>query len=265
MFIFVPPSEGKSVPADGEPVDVRSLVLPQLASVRESLVKSLSRLSSGRPARALEALGLSAGQTEELIRNQTLASAPAAPAADVYSGVLYEALDLPGLRAHEPEAYRRAQESVLVFSGLWGVVRPQDRIPYYRCSASANLPRLGPVTAVWRKALSGPLTELLGEQLVVDLRSTGYTGMWRPAGPAAARTVTIRVVHERMIGGELKRSVVSHWNKATKGRLVRSVLVAGVEPKTPEEFADALRDLGFRVEDSGSGPAGAFDVVVTEI
>jgi uncharacterized protein len=273
MFIFVPPSEGKSVPADGEPVDVRSLVLPRLASVRESLVKSLSRLSSSKqPARALEALGLSAGQTDELIRNQTLASAPAAPAADVYSGVLYEALDLPGLRAHEPEAYRRAQESVLVFSGLWGVVRPQDRIPYYRCSASATLPRLGPVTAVWRKALSAPLTELVSEQLVVDLRSTGYTGMWRPAGPAAvARTVTIRVVHERMIGGELKRSVVSHWNKATKGRLVRSVLVAGVEPKTPEEFADALRDLGFRVENSGSGsgsgsaPAGAFDVVVTEI
>lgn len=266
MFIFVPPSEGKAVPADTEPVDLRSLVLPRLTPVRESLARSLGRLSAGKPARALAALGLSEGQAEELIRNQTLASAPAAPAADVYRGVLYEALDLPGLRENEPDAYRRAQESVLVFSGLWGVVRPQDRIPYYRCSASANLPRLGPVTAVWRKALSGPLTELVGEQLVVDLRSTGYTGMWRPAAPAStARTVTIRVVHERTVGGELKRSVVSHWNKATKGRLVRGVLVAGVEAKTPEEFADALRDLGFRVEGTGSGSAGAFDVVVSEI
>ncbi len=262
MFIFLPPSEGKSVPAEAEPVDLRSLVLPQLTSVRESLVRSLSRLSSGTPARALAALGLSEGQTDELTRNQTLASAPAAAAADVYRGVLYEALDLPGLREDEPEAYRRAQQSVLVFSGLWGVVRPQDRIPYYRCSGSAKLPRLGPVTAVWRKALAGPLTELVGERLVVDLRSTGYTGLWRPAGlAAAARTVTIRVVHERTVGGELKRSVVSHWNKATKGRIVRGVLVAGVEPKTPEQFADALRDLGYQVE----GSAGAFDVVVTEI
>ena len=262
MFILLPPSEGKSVPADAEPVNLRSLVLPQLAPVRELLVRSLSRLSSGTPARALAALGLSEGQTDELVRNQTLASAPAAAAADVYRGVLYEALDLPGLRVDEPEAYRRAQESVLVFSGLWGVVRPEDRIPYYRCSASAKLPRLGPVSARWRKALSGPLTELVGERLVVDLRSTGYSGMWRPAGlAAAARTVTIRVVHERIVGGEPKRSVVSHWNKATKGRLVRGVLVAGAEPKTPQEFADTLRELGYRVE----GSAGAFDVVVTEI
>jgi uncharacterized protein len=266
MFILVPPSEGKSVPADGEPVDLRSLVLPQLTSVRESLVRSLSRLSSGKPARALAALGLSEGQTDELVHNQTLASAPAAPAANIYRGVLYEALDLPSLREDEPEAYRRAQESVLVFSGLWGVLRPQDRIPYYRCSASAKLPRLGPVTTLWRKALSGPLTELVGERLVLDLRSTSYAGMWRPAGlAAAARTVTIRVVHERTVGGELKRSVVSHWNKATKGRLVRSVLVAGVEPKTPDEFAHALQDLGFRVEASPSASAGAFDVIVTEI
>jgi hypothetical protein len=39
------------------------------------------------------------------------------------------------------------------------------------------------------------------------------------------------------------------------------VLLAGAEPKTPEEFADALRDLGFRVE----GTAGALDVIVAEV
>ena len=31
-------------------------------------------------------------------------------------------------------------------------------------------------------ALAGPLTQLVGERLVVDLRSTSYTGMWRPTG-----------------------------------------------------------------------------------
>jgi cytoplasmic iron level regulating protein YaaA (DUF328/UPF0246 family) len=121
-----------------------------------------------------------------------------------------------------------------------------------------KLPRVGSVTAVWRKALSQPLAELVGEHLVVDLRSTAYTGMWRP-GP---QTVTVRVVHERTVGGVLKRSVVSHFNKATKGRLIRDLLRSGAEPKTPEEFADTLRDLGFRVE---GGAAGAFDVVVAEI
>jgi cytoplasmic iron level regulating protein YaaA (DUF328/UPF0246 family) len=260
MFILVPPSEGKTVPTDAEPVDPGSLVLPELTAVRVALMKALSRLSSGSPKRALEALGLSEGQRGELTHNQLVTSAPAAPAADVYRGVLYEALDLPELRANDPEAYQRAQDSLLVFSGLWGVLRPQDRIPYYRCSAGVKLPRLGTVTAVWKKALAEPLADLVGEQLVVDLRSTGYTGMWRPTGP----TVTVRVVHERMVGGVLKRSVVSHFNKATKGRLVRALLVAGEEPKTPDEFADALRDLGFHVEDGAAG-AGALDVVVAEL
>jgi hypothetical protein len=258
MFMLVPPSEGKTVPADAEPVNPGSLVLPELTPVRAALMKSLSRLSSGSAPRALVALGLSEGQREELTRNQVIATAPAAPAADVYRGVLYEALDLPGLRTHDPDAYRRAQESLLVFSGLWGVLRPQDRIPYYRCSAGVKLPRLGSVTAVWKKALAGPLSEFVGDQLVVDLRSTGYTVMWRPIGAP----VTVRVLHERFVGGVLKRSVVSHFNKATKGRLVRALLVAGAEPKTPEEFADTLRDLGFRVEDGG---AGALDVVVSEL
>ncbi len=268
MFILVPPSEGKAVPTDAEPVISGSLVLPQLTPVREALVASLSKLSSGPERRALETLGLTEGQRGELSRNQELAKAPAAPAADVYRGVLYEALDLPGLRAEQPEAYRRAQESVLIFSGLWGALRPQDRIPYYRCSAGVKLPGVGSVTAKWKQALAGPMADLVGERLVVDLRSTAYAGMWRPKGlSAAGRTVTVRVVHERMVGGVLKRSVVSHFNKATKGRLVRAVLIAGTEPKTPDQFADALRDLGFRVEGTpGAGAgSGALDVIVSEI
>lgn len=259
MFIFVPPSEGKAVPTDAEPASSGSLTLPQLAPTRDALVTALMRLSRGPADAALAALGLSEGQREELTRNQSLSTAPAAPAADVYRGVLYEALDLPGLREEDPEAYRRAAESVLVFSGLWGVLRIADRIPYYRCSAGVKLPGVGSVTAVWRKALAGPLTEFVGEHLVVDLRSTTYAGMWRP-GP---RTVTVRVVHERLVGGMVRRSVVSHFNKATKGRLVRALLSDGAEPKTPEEFADTLRDLGFRVE--GGGAAGAFDVVVADL
>lgn len=272
MYIFVPPSEGKAVPAGTEPVDLAGLVLPELTKVRTSLLNAVVKVSSGTPARALAALGLSEGQRDELAHNQALATAPAAPAADVYSGVLYEALDLPKMRAADPEAYRRAQESLLVFSGLWGVVRPEDRIPHYRCSGATKLPRTGTVAAVWKKALAVPLTRLVADDLVVDLRSSGYAAMWRAAsagagagagaGAVAKRTVTIRVLHERTVGGVLKRTVVSHFNKATKGRIVRAVLLSGAEPKTPEEFADTLRDLGYRVEGGG---AGAYDVIVSEI
>jgi uncharacterized protein len=260
MFIFIPPSEGKAVPTDDERLSAGSLVFPELAETRRSLVESLIRLSTGPADKALSVLGLTEGQRGELEHNRRLTTAPTGPAAQVYSGVLYDALDLPGLRHRNKAAYRRAQESLLVFSGLWGVVRPEDRIPYYRCSAGVKLPDVGSVTAVWKAALAGPLEDLVGERLVVDLRSSAYAGLWR--GRARAKTVTVRVLHERDVGGVLKRTVVSHWNKATKGRLVRALLLDGAEPKTAQEFADVLRDLGFTVENAGPG---AVDVIVTEL
>lgn len=264
MFIFIPPSEGKAVPTDADPVSLGSLLLPELSGTRRALLESLVRLSRGSAGKALSALGLTEGQRGELDHNRRLATAPAAPAADVYRGVLYDALDLPGLRRENEDAYRRARESVLVFSALWGVLRPEDRIPYYRCSAGVKLPRVGSVTAAWKAALDAPLSGLLGEQLVVDLRSSSYTGLWRARGDrlGAARTVSVRVLHEREVNGALKRTVVSHFNKATKGRIVRSLLLDGAEPKTPEEFADALRGLGHTVEFAAPG---SVDVIVTEL
>lgn len=259
MFIFIPPSEGKAVPTDDERLSAGSLALPGLAETRRSLIDSLTRLSAGPADKALSVLGLTEGQRGELEHNRRLTTAPTGRAADVYSGVLYDALDLPGLRESNKVAYQRAQESVLVFSGLWGVVRPEDRIPYYRCSAGVKLPGVGSVTAVWKAALNGPLEDLVGERLVVDLRSSAYAGLWRSR---QAKTVTVRVLHEREVGGQIKRTVVSHFNKATKGRIVRALLLDGAEPKTVEDFADVLRALGFTVESAGPG---AVDVIVTEL
>ncbi len=42
--------------------------------------------------------------------------------------------------------------------------------------------------------------------------------------------------------------MVSHFNKATKGRLVRDLLNAGTNPRTAAGLVTVLRDLGYRVE-----------------
>jgi hypothetical protein len=55
--------------------------------------------------------------------------------------------------------------------------------------------------------------------------------------------------------------VVSHFNKATKGRIVRALLEAGAAPRTPAKLAEALRDLGWTVEEDG----GRLDVVVSDL
>ena len=47
---------------------------------------------------------------------------------------------------------------------------------------------------------------------------------------------TVRVLHE-VDGG---RQVVSHFNKATKGRIVRALLEDGGNPRTPAALAGLL-------------------------
>jgi cytoplasmic iron level regulating protein YaaA (DUF328/UPF0246 family) len=83
-----------------------------------------------------------------------------------------------------------------------------------------------------------------GRGLVVDLRSSTYAAFWRPSADLAPRVVTVRVLHE--VNG--RRQVVSHFNKATKGRIVRDLLTDGSAPDTPEDLADHLAELGWTVE-----------------
>ena len=260
MFIFIPPSETKAFPGDAAPVELGSLALPELAPTRGAVRDALVRLSRGKAATALEKLGLSEGQSGELAHNRDLRRAPTGPAAEVYTGVLYDALDLPTLRHRG-----LILDHVLIFSGLWGVLRPGDRIAHYRCSAGVQLPAVGSVSTAWRRALREPLAAHVGESLVVDLRSGAYAGLWAPG----ANAVTVRVLHEREVGGVVKRTVVSHFNKATKGRLTRALLESGQRPRKADEFIDVVRELGYTVE---RGPEvarpdspTAIDIIVSEI
>ena len=227
MLILLPPSEGKTAPASGDPLDLGSLAYAdELTARRQRVLAALVRTSSGKQrGRALKALGLSAGQTGELDRNAALETAPAAPAAEVYTGVLYERLRLPEL----PEDARRR---VLIASALWGVVAPDDRIPAYRLSISAKLPRIAGLAAYWRPALAKALPD---DGLVVDLRSGGYAPAWTPK---RAAVVTVR-------GFTPEGKVISHFVKAIRGDVARALLLAPSVPAEPEDVAEIARAAGF--------------------
>jgi hypothetical protein len=263
VLILLPPSEGKTSPVDGEPVDPGALWLPSLATARQRVLNRLVALCKRTSARSvtdsLKVLGLSDGQRDEITRNAGLASAPAAAAGAVYSGVLYEALDAASL---SPDAQQWLERSTVVFSGLWGVVRLGDRIPAYRCSVGVTLPApVGGLTPYWKKVLKPVLGPASAGGPVLDLRSGAYGAMWAPEGP---ETATVRVLHERNVNGVPKRSVVSHFNKATKGRLLRALAEAAPEPATIDEVLTVMRDLKYTVEEQ-PGRTRQLDVIVTEL
>ncbi|KPC84604.1 MULTISPECIES: peroxide stress protein YaaA [Streptomyces] len=265
MLVLLPPSEGKAASGRGAPLKPESLSLPGLADARAAILDELVELCMGDEDKAREVLGLSEGLRGEVAKNAELRTAGTRPAGEIYTGVLYDAL---GLATLDAAARRRAGKSLLVFSGLWGAVRVGDRIPSYRCSMGVKLPGLGALNAHWRAPMASVMPETAGDGLVLDLRSSAYAGAWKPAGEVAERTASVRVLQSQMVNGVEKRSVVSHFNKATKGRMVRDLLLAGARPKRPAELVEVLRDLGYAVEAQAPGRAGrawALDVVVTEI
>lgn len=211
MRILLAPSEGKATPEGGASLDLDSLAFA--TELRE------------RRERLLEAL------------DPGLRAAPAAPAAEVYTGVLYQRLDLPGLPA---AARRRAQKRVLIASALWGFVGPGDRIPAYRLPPSTKPAGIGPLAAWWREALAGAMPDEPGET-IVDMRSGAYSTMWKPK---RATLLSVRAFREE--NGE--RKAVSHMAKAARGDVARALLLAKVEPRDPSAVAKVVAGAGFEVE-----------------
>jgi cytoplasmic iron level regulating protein YaaA (DUF328/UPF0246 family) len=262
VLVLLPPSEGKTAASRGKALDLDSLSFPALTSTRERLLDSLVTLARRDPQRTLTILGLSPRQLDEVARDSLLETAPTAAAAKVYSGVLYEALELATLDA---AAKRRAQRQLVVASALFGALRVGDRIPAYRLSGDTSLPGIGPVSTLWRDPLATVMAEAAGRSLVVDLRSGVYAAMWKPTGDVASRTVAVRVLQEIPDG---TRKVVSHFNKATKGRLVRQWLQDGADPRDADDLADACEKAGVVAELGRRPPAGVvrrLDIVVSDL
>ncbi len=201
VLVLLPPSRGKASVKSGRRMAVSKLVYPRLRDQR---------------ARLLEAV------------DPGLKSAPAVPAAELYTGVLFTALGLADL----------PWQDVLIASALWGVVRPGDRIPEYRLDMSDRPAGIGGLAAFWREPLRAALPD---RGLILDLRSGSYVAAWQPT---RANRLAVRGFTEAPDGS---RKVITHMAKRVRGEVARLVLQAG-SPKRPEEVAEIARAGGLRVE-----------------
>jgi cytoplasmic iron level regulating protein YaaA (DUF328/UPF0246 family) len=210
VLVLLPPSRGQAAPERGRRAGLSTLVYPRLREPRERLMQAVD------PA---------------------LARAPAIPAAELYTGVLFAALGLADL----------PWDGVLIASALWGVVRPGDRIPAYRLDMSARPAGIGGLVAFWREPLAAALPD---RGLVLDLRSGSYAAAWRPR---QATQLAVRGFTEAPDG---TRTVITHMVKRVRGEVARLVIEAGGAER-PEAVAEIVTAGGLRVELS----EGRLDVI----
>jgi hypothetical protein len=151
-------------------------------------------------------------------------------------------------------------------SAAFGVVRTTDRIPAYRLPPTAKLPGLGTIASHWRDPLAEAMPTLIGRRAVLDLRSGPYASFWRPGRTLAPRVAAARIVHEARPGDRASRTVVSHMNKATKGRVARSLLALPATARTVDDLVDMLREAGWTVDvTTERETAPRLDIVVDEV
>ncbi|MCF2706385.1 peroxide stress protein YaaA [Arcanobacterium haemolyticum] len=211
MHILLPPSEGKTPPSTGTPLDFDSLAWPGLNTVRRQVADELIDVSASDDALAL--LGVGSKIATEVEAQRELFDMPCAPAREVYTGVLYEAAQL------------RPGDDVVIFSGLFGATTGEDKIPAYRLSMGVKLPVLGSVASLWRRTFAAS-TEFLNDDAVVDMRSGVYQ-VWKPRGPWWQ--VKVR---------DTDGKVISHMAKFYRGLLTRALLDSG-----SDEVADVARSV----------------------
>lgn len=237
-ILLLPPSEGKTPAAVGPKLKLPMLSFPELTPIREKVLASVIALSTGPQKKALTTLGISDKQICELENNQRLLTGHCAPAWQIYTGVLFGALDAQSLR---PAQLTKLSQSAYVQSALFGLIGFADPIPAYRLSGDTALPKLGTLTSQWSAACGQVLAE--SNELIIDLRSGTYVKLG-PL-PQSAHAVTPKIF-QKMPKGEPK--VVSHHNKATKGRIVRAIAQSKKSVKTMDDLADVISSLGADVE-----------------
>ncbi|MBL7496833.1 peroxide stress protein YaaA [Frankia sp. CNm7] len=278
MRILLPPSEAKAAGGDGPSLRATGFGDGPLAEARVRVTAAVAAFCRDAPEAAVAALRLPAtSAAADLAANVGILDLATMPALDRFTGVLYEALSPATL---SPAERAVADRAIVVCNAAFGLTGATEPIPDHRVPMAATIPGLGPgggpagLGTFWR-ALLGPLLPglllaggpdevPLGEQIVVDLRSSDYATVPRLSGPLRANTVPVRALTEKRVGRGWVRRPLSYQAKQVKGLLTRSLIQAeatGRPLKTIDDLAEIAAAAGLGVERGGTAAAPTLDVI----
>jgi cytoplasmic iron level regulating protein YaaA (DUF328/UPF0246 family) len=236
--ILLPPSEDKASGGTDNRSWLEIAHVPTMNSfsalneARHTLIKAL-HLTLNQPEPMLEQIFRVKGDTlaAAVEANWRLPGGPILAAVRRYTGVMYDHLDYVNMSRATREAF---EKNAILFSGVWGILRPTDLIPDYKLKIDAKLPDLGKVSTYWKPHISSHLNALVKNHVVWDLLPGAHRQAWDGKAKARAHW-QIKFVQAQNKNGAITYRTVSHWSKALKGALVRFICEHDITE--PADFA----------------------------
>ncbi len=222
LAILLPPSEGKAEGGRTPRWKAGSGTFGSALRRPRAEVVAALLAAKGGDAKLLGVSGQHLARAQE--SNRELDGAPTLPACERYTGVVWGHLSPDTLSA---KACTRAVDSVVVVSGLLGLVGFDDPVPDYRVKMGASLKPMGKLSTWWRDPLSTTLNDWADGRVVIDLLPNEHRAAWTPSDSMREHVVVSFV--------EKSGKVAGHDAKAAKGLLARHLL------EKPGDPMEALR------------------------
>ncbi len=211
MKILLAPSETK-ISGGIDAFNINSLLFSSLSPSRVKLLHSyMNILQKGDIEVLSKMFGLK--KTSDILRyKKDIIYEPTLKAIQRYTGVAFDYLDYPSL---DTNAQEYIDNSVIIFSNLFGPIRADDYIPEYRLKQGQGIGEIK-VEKFYNEYSSTLVEKYLTSQEILDLRAGFYDKFYKPSKPYT----TLKFIKDG--------KVISHWAKAYRGIILRHLALHNI-------------------------------------
>ncbi len=213
MIILFSPSEGKRTGGDGEAISQDSLLFPEYYAKRRDILERYNHyVSEASQAELSKFFGLKDPvQIQHYCRN--IFDEPTMKAVKRYDGVAYDYLKYDEL---DSAAQTYVDTHTIIFSNLFGSLSAGDMIPEYKLKQGEKIDGFA-TELFYKKEFSNVLDEYVGNAPILDLRAGFYEKFFKPQ----VAYTTLKFIKNG--------KVVSHWAKAYRGIVLRTMALSRIE------------------------------------